>query len=175
MIETVFLKFSSETLAQLRTRIHDCLGRLTQDQIWMRNSDQENAVGNLALHLAGNVKQWIGYGIAGQENTRDRDAEFAARGGLDKTALLSKLDESVDAAVATLQTLPPDRLSEQITVQNYTMSVLEATYHVVEHFAQHTGQIVFATKLLTGSDLGYYAHLNNPKHHPAAPPSETTP
>ncbi len=163
MIEAVFLKFSSEKLAQLRARIHDCLGRLTEDQIWMRNSEQENSLGNLTLHLSGNVKQWIGHGIAGQENTRDRDAEFAARGGLDRTALIAKLDESVDAAVATIAALPPDRLMQKVTIQNYNLTMLEAIYHVVEHFAQHTGQIVFATKLLTGSDLGYYAHLSPPR------------
>ena len=40
--------------------------------------------------------------------------------------------------------------------------MLEAIYHVVEHFSMHTGQIIFATKLLTGTDLGFYAHLEPP-------------
>jgi len=32
--------------------------------------------------------------------------------------------------------------------------------HVLEHFAQHTGQIIFVTKAATGADLGYYKHLD---------------
>lgn len=43
-------------------------------------------------------------------------------------------------------------------IQNHDVTLLEAIYHVVEHFSGHTGQIIFATKLLTGADLGYYAH-----------------
>lgn len=74
MIEQAFLKFSSDKLGQLHGRIRDCLGRLTDDQIWMRHAPNENSVGNLVLHLAGNVRQWIGYGAAGQANIRDRDA-----------------------------------------------------------------------------------------------------
>ena len=45
------------------------------------------------------------------------------------------------------------------------VSVLEAIYHVVEHFSGHTGQIIYATKLLTGEDLGYYKHLRTTAAH----------
>jgi len=50
-------------------------------------------------------------------------------------------------------------------VQGYSVTLLEAIYHVVEHFAQHTGQIVFATKQVTGEDLGFYKHLSRPGPH----------
>jgi len=169
MIEQDFLKYSADKLSQLRGRIHDCLGRLTADQVWLKHAENENSIGNLVLHLSGNVRQWIGHGIAGQANIRDRDAEFAASGGLDKEALLTRLDQAVDAAIATIETLPLERLPEQVTIQNYNVTIMEAIYHVVEHFAEHTGQIIFATKLLTQEDLGYYQHLSHPKH------KETTP
>lgn len=168
MIEQIFLKFSSDKLHQLRGRIHDCVGRLTDDQIWLRHSENENSVGNLVLHLSGNVRQWIGHAVAGQSDQRDRDSEFAAQEGLGSAALLQRLDEIVDAAVATLQTLQTG-LEQQRTVQNYNVTVLEAIYHVVEHFSQHTGQIIFATKLLTGEDLGYYKHLSRPMHPQTTP------
>jgi hypothetical protein len=61
------------------------------------------------------------------------------------------------------------RLSERLKVQDYDATVLEAIYHVVEHFSQHAGQIMYATKLLTGEDLGYYRHLNRPAHHEKTP------
>jgi uncharacterized damage-inducible protein DinB len=76
----------------------------------------------------------------------------------------------VDEASALLRAAPPERLLERITVQNYNLTVAEAILHVVEHFSGHTGQIIFATKFLTGHDLDFYAHLRNPKPH-----SEKTP
>jgi len=169
LIEEAFLKFSSEKLEQLRGRIHDCVGRLDNEKIWMRHGEEDNSIGNLVLHLSGNVRQWIGCGVAGNPDIRDRDSEFAARGGLDKASLLSKLDQSVDPAIETIKTLPPGRLLDPLTIQNYGVTVMEDIYHVVEHFAQHTAQIIFATKLLTGDDLGYYRHLSKTTHNQSTP------
>ena len=159
--EQIFLTHSSEKLKQYTDRIFVCLDQLTPEQIWARGSENENAVGNLVLHLAGNVRQWIGSGVAGRENIRDRDAEFAARGQADAKELRVLLQSTIDDAVAVIQKLTAKQLSEMIRVQVYDMTVLEAVYHVVEHFSQHTGQIIFATKLFTGTDLGFYRHLSN--------------
>jgi len=169
MIEQEFIKYSADKLTQLSTRIQDCLGRLTVDQIWLRNTENENAVGNLVLHLCGNLGQWIGAGVAGKPDTRQRDQEFAARGAVSPADLADRLNNAVSEAVAIIREVPPQRLSEKIKVQKYDVTVTEAIYHVVEHFGQHTGQIIFATKLLTGQDLGYYKHLNQPKHFETVP------
>ena len=169
MIEDIFLKFSADTLLQLSGRIDDCLGRLTYDQIWLRNSDNANSVGNLVLHLCGNVRQWIGYGVGGQPDLRDRDSEFAARGGLQPVELSQRLQATISEAAGIIRNLPSERLSDIRTIQKYDVPVMEAILHVVEHFAQHTGQIIFATKLLTGQDLGYYKHLSKPAHFETTP------
>jgi len=169
VIEQDFLKYSADKLEQLSGRIQDCLGRLSSDQIWLRRSDNENAVGNLVLHLCGNLSQWIGSGVAGKPDTRERDAEFAARGAVTAADLAERLRRTVAETMATIRTVPAERLSDKIMVQKYDVTVLYAIYHVVEHFAQHTGQIIFATKLLTGQDLGYYNHLNQPKHFETTP------
>lgn len=50
---------------------------------------------------------------------------------------------------------------EPLCIQKYDVTVMEAIYHVVEHFSMHTGQILFATKMLTGTDLGFYRHLSS--------------
>lgn len=168
-IESVFVVYSAEKLVQLSARIQDCLGKLTPEQIWSRNSQNENAVGNLVLHLCGNLNQWIGSGVAGKPDTRLRDQEFAARGDIDATELAQRLSAVVEDAAHTIRGLGAQALMRQTTVQKYNITVLEAVYHVVEHFSQHTGQIVFVTKLLTGRDLGYYGHLAKSAH------AETTP
>jgi uncharacterized damage-inducible protein DinB len=169
MIEEQFLKYSADKLTQLSGRIQDCLGRLSSDQIWTRNTDNENSVGNLVLHLCGNVGQWIGSGVARKPDTRERDKEFAARGNVAPAELAQRLVSTVSEAAGIIRKLPHARLPETITVQKYDVSVMEAIYHVVEHFAEHTGQIIFATKLLTGQDLGYYKHLHQPKHFETTP------
>ena len=167
--EEIFLTYSADKLDQLSGRIQDCLDKLTGEQIWLRNTENENAVGNLVLHLCGNVRQWIGSGVAGKPDHRDRDSEFAARGSLSGAQLRERLSETVRETSEIIRNLPLARLTEPKTIQKYDVTVFEAIYHVVEHFSQHTGQIIFATKLLTGQDLGYYHHLSQPKHFETTP------
>ena len=144
-------------MTQLFDRIETCVDKLTPDLMWARGGLNENAVGNLVLHLAGNVRQWIICGVGGAEDRRDRDSEFDAQSGENT---LTVLRAAVEEAVAVIAALPQERLQERRTIQkHYDVTMLEAIYHVVEHFSMHTGQIIFATKLLTNEDLGFYAHL----------------
>lgn len=168
-VDRLFLGFSIAKLNQFTTRIMDCIGRLQEDQVWARGSENENAVGNLVLHLCGNVRQWILTGIGGAPDVRVREREFAARGGANASQLADGLRTTVTEAVGILDGLTAGRLCESLRIQAYDTTVLEAIYHVVEHFAQHTGQIIYATKLATGADLGYYRHLRRPSHNEQAP------
>lgn len=164
-VESLFTDFSVRKLRQLSGRIRECLDRLSDEQLWARGSDAENAAGNLLLHLCGNVRQWILSGIGGKPDVRVRDREFSARGGIGKDELRERLEATVEDAAAVIGALDAARLAARIRVQNYEMSVLEAVYHVVEHFAQHTGQIILMTKAATGQDLGFYKHLSPKKEH----------
>ena len=167
--DRIFLDCSARRLNQLVSRVDDCLGRLNDAQIWFRGGENQNAVGNLVLHLAGNVRQWIVSGVGGVADVRERDAEFGAHGGAGAKELRERLGATVREAAAVIAGVPPARLAERVRIQGYDVTVLEAIYHVVEHFAQHTGQIVFATKAATGEDLGYYAHLSGAGHNKKTP------
>jgi uncharacterized damage-inducible protein DinB len=168
-LDRIFLECSARRLNQLASRIDDCLGRMGAEQIWFRGGENQNAIGNLVLHLAGNVRQWIVSGVGGTADVRDRDAEFAARGGTGTRELRDRLGGAVREASGVLAALAPGRLGERVRIQGYEVTVLEAIYHVVEHFAQHTGQIIFATKAARGEDLGYYAHLSRAAHGEKTP------
>jgi uncharacterized damage-inducible protein DinB len=168
-LDRIFLDVSSRTLEQLLSRIRDCVGKLTPEQVWARGSDNENAIGNLVLHLNGNVRQWIVSGVGGAADTRVRDAEFAARGGIAVPELLGRIEATVREAVAVLNNVTAARMTERLTIQKYDVTVMEAIFHVVEHFSQHTGQIIFATKVLTGDDLGFYRHLKAAAHTERTP------
>lgn len=169
MLDRLFLDFSVNKLRQLQARIEACVARLSDDQVWARGTENENAIGNLMLHLSGNVRQWIISGAGAQPDQRDRDSEFAARGTVSKTDLAQKLAATVEEAVEVLSRLSAARLAERITIQKYELSVLEAIAHSVEHFSMHTGQIIFATKLITGEDLGFYGHLKTPQRPDRTP------
>ncbi|HEY4739820.1 MAG: DUF1572 family protein [Candidatus Acidiferrales bacterium] len=161
-VANLFLAFSNDRLQLFTSRIVDCLGRVSNEQIWARGAENENSIGNLVLHLCGNVRQWIVSGVGGEADVRDRDAEFAALGGADARELQDRIQTTIRKANEVIRAVPESRLTEKITVQNQEKAVLEVIYTVVEHFAQHTGQIIFATKMFTGQDLGYFKHLNRP-------------
>lgn len=129
---------------------------LTDDQIWWRANPESNSIGNLLLHLSGNVRQWIISGLGGATDARHRDAEFAQREIIARDELFNRLKQTVEEAVAVLGRLDTDRLLEIRTIQGFEVSMLEAILHVVEHFSMHTGQIILLTKLLSAEDLHFY-------------------
>jgi len=155
-LETIFLNTSVAKLNQSTERIAACLGKLTDGQIWARGNENENAAGNLVLHLVGNVRQWIIHALGGQPDVRVRDHEFSATGEYSAEELVSRLRSTVAEATAVISGLSSEQLIRNYTVQNRTGPGLEMILHVVEHFGQHTGQIIFITKALTGEDLAFY-------------------
>jgi len=143
-------------------RIVRCLKKLSAQQVWWRPNAASNSVGNLVLHLTGNVRQWIVAGLGGATDTRERDKEFEERGPLPKQALVRGLKVTVQQACRVLHKLAAADLAEVHKIQGYRVTGLEASYHVAEHFAHHAGQIILITKLLTGRDLAF-THLPDDK------------
>lgn len=160
--ESEFLRFSVTTLRQRYEHLEECIGKLTPEQVWQRGGESQNAAGNLMLHLTGNIRQWILAGVAGVPIQRNRDEEFSARGGAHPDVLTQDLRDAIDAACGVIEGLAPARLTEAVSIQGFDVSVLEAIYHVVEHFSEHTGQIILFTKAFTDSDLGFYGYLTKP-------------
>lgn len=155
-----FISISRRQLRERLSRIEACIAKLSADQIWDREHESENAIGNLILHLAGNVRQWIICGIGGASDQRDRDAEFARREPVPVEELLTRLRQTIDEADAVLARVSAGELLVRRHIQVYDVTVLEAVFHVVEHFAEHTGQIIWATKRMTGEDLGFFSYLS---------------
>jgi uncharacterized damage-inducible protein DinB len=137
-------------------KIERCLELLTDEQIWWRANPQSNSIGNLLLHLSGNVRQWIVCSLGGARDERDRDSEFAQRRIIPRDELLTRLKQTLREADATLAKFDPDKLLERRVIQGLDVSALEAIFHVVEHFSMHAGQIVLLTKQLTARDMHFY-------------------
>lgn len=137
-------------------KIRLCLGELSDDDLWWRPHDQSNSIGNLLLHLAGNIRQWIVSGVGGAPDTRHRQAEFDERGPLPREEVLRRLEAALVEVDRVLRGLDPAALDETRLIQGRSTNVMRAIFHVVEHFGMHTGQIVYVTKLRTGRDLAFY-------------------
>src|SRR5229473_2448848 len=137
-------------------KIERSVGLLNDQQIWWRANEQSNSIGNLLLHLSGNVRQWIICGLGDATDSRDRDSEFAQRTQIPRAELFERLKRTVNEAVTTLARLDPDKLLEKHRIQGLEVSALEAVLHVVEHFSMHAGQIILLTKQLTARDMRFY-------------------
>ncbi len=152
----MFLSWARYTLAaHYLPRVTQCVKMLSDEEIWWRPNRASNSVGNLILHLAGNIRQWIISGLGGAPDRRNRDQEFAERGPISSRSLLAQLRKTVAEGCDILEELLPDALSRSYTIQGFQVTGLEAISHVVEHFAYHSGQIILVTKLKRGKDLGF--------------------
>ena len=154
-----FLKLAEHSLRRHHLpRIERCFELLSEERIWWRPNFASNSAGNLALHLAGNVRQWMVSSLGGAPDARQRDQEFAERGPLPRSELLSRLNASVRDACRVLRRLSGIELARIHSIQGLNVTGLNAVFHVVEHFAFHTGQIIFISKQQLGTDLDF-THL----------------
>jgi len=157
VIATEFLAYSANRMERLHSEIDTCLDKLTEEQIWRRGGPHENSIGNLLLHLEGNIRQWILHGIGDQPDVRRRDDEFALAPSIHSSEAFANLTATIDEARQVIANLPPARLSEVIDPQptgtwRHT-TILVAIYKVVSHLDHHAGQIIVLTKQLHGTDL----------------------
>jgi hypothetical protein len=159
---TLFLEFSRhKLLEQYWPRLRACLETLTDEQLWWRPNDASNSVGNLVLHLNGNVRQWLLASFNRLEDTRNRPAEFNEGMRISRAALLEQIGATMQQASETLLRLTETDLLAHFEIQGYNVHGLAAVYQVVEHFGLHYGQILYVTKMLRGEDLSFYRELSN--------------
>ena len=137
-------------------KIERCLEQLTDAQIWFRPNEASNSIGNLVLHLCGNARQWIVSGVGDSPDRRDRDSEFRQRKIIPKAELLELLRTTINEVGQVLADLDSNVILERRTIQGKDVEVLEAIFHVTEHFSMHTGQIILLTKMLAQTDMKFY-------------------
>jgi Protein of unknown function (DUF1572) len=168
-----FLEYSyNKLLGQYWPRLRITLESLTEEQVWWRSNPACNSVGNLILHLNGNVNQWLVASFNRLEDTRNRPAEFNQRSPIPRKELLERLGATLEEAAKVLERLTADDLAATYEIQGYTVSGLAAVYQTVEHFGLHYGQILYITKSLRGEDLGFYSELDKTGSVPAAAGNE---
>lgn len=136
-------------------RVQRCVTELSDEQLWWREHEPNNSVGNLVLHLVGNVNQFVLATFGGAPDTRDKEREFSERTSVSGKALLQKLETALRDSDKILSQFNPDRFLETAVLQGRERTYLEVLAVVLEHFALHTGQIIYIAKLMTGKDLKF--------------------
>jgi uncharacterized damage-inducible protein DinB len=159
-IEKEFMDQSILRLNENTPRIEKCLDLLTEKEVWQRPNKSSNSIGNLIVHLCGNITQYIISSLGETKDMRNRDEEFNIDGKYSKTQLLQMLQGTVNEATDVIGHTDSAKLIKVHSVQGFELSGIGIIIHVVEHYSYHTGQISFFTKLLKDKDLGYYADLD---------------
>ena len=163
IIMSITKEFIGQSIRYLKAnvpRIEKCLQMLSEDDVWQRPNTSSNSIGNLILHVSGNMRQYIISSMGHNEDERNRAAEFSATGGFTKSELIEKISRTVNEALGVLQNVNEEEMLRMRKVQGFDMNGVDIIVHVVEHFSYHTGQIVFWTKLLKDKDLGFYKELD---------------
>lgn len=159
------LELADQYLAEYLDKIERALEPLTDADLWWRPDEGSNAIGNLLVHLAGNLTQWVLGGLGAEAVTRRRGAEFAARESAGKAELLAQLATVVDRCRERIRTLDAAALDPPRTIQGYAVDGHAALFHAVEHMSYHTGQIVWIAKARRPADaapLEFYPQHREP-------------
>lgn len=143
-------------LKEYLPKIQGCFDELLEEDVWWRAHETDNSIGNLILHLCGNIRQWIISGIGGAPDERNRVLEFSERRHIAKKEVMKKFEETLLEADRVLEEFDADQLLEVRHFQKWDHTCLDAISHVVEHVGQHMGQIIYITKLRKGKDLKFW-------------------
>jgi uncharacterized damage-inducible protein DinB len=145
-----FPELAGRYLQEYLEKILYALDHLDDRHLWWRPAPGTNSVGNLMLHLAGNLSLWILQGLGGQPVDRDRAGEFTADGTHTRAELIERLARVVAACQGLLVALPASELQRVRDIQGYHIDGQSALFHAVEHMSYHTGQILWAVKMKAG-------------------------
>jgi hypothetical protein len=140
------VKEISDRMTALLERAEHAIGQLEDLDVWYRSYPTENAIGNLVLHLVGNLRQWILGGIANQPDTRNRALEFSTKQGQSKAELMKMLKDTVEESCRVIDTLSAARITEARHIQDADTTIAYALVAVVSHLGLHVGQIQFIAK-----------------------------
>jgi uncharacterized damage-inducible protein DinB len=143
-------------LSEYPAKLRIAIAALPQDKLWWRPHEDSNSVGNLLLHLNGNIRQWIVAGVGGELYERHRDQEFATCEGAPASELLTALERTLEDVNRILAGLSAERLAERCAIQGRDVTVLDAIFHVTEHFSYHLGQIILVVKMFAPGGVHFY-------------------
>jgi hypothetical protein len=123
--------------------------------VWRVVPGLPNAGGTLALHLAGNLRHYVGARLGGTGYVRDRAREFAAR-DVPRAEIVAQLDAALADVERALPAVDPATLGAEYPepVAGRAFTIAEMLVHLGAHLAYHLGQIDYHRRAATGDAAG---------------------
>ena len=118
---------------------------------WQTAPGVTNAAGTLALHLEGNLREYVGRQIGQIAYSRQRPLEFSAR-GIEKSELIARL-EAVKAMIpGVVQGLSPSQLDARYpeAIHGKSITTRQFLIHLLAHLNYHLGQVDYLRRITTG-------------------------
>ena len=143
-------------LDQSLQKIVHCLEQIEEHHLWYRPVRDLNSIGNLLLHINGNLRQWAIASLTGGTDVRQRDREFLQNAQGTVNELLDLTVETVSEATVVIASIPADRLLDRVVIQGFDVSVMQAVMHTTTHFQGHTHQIIMLTRWQLGERYRYH-------------------
>jgi uncharacterized damage-inducible protein DinB len=132
----------------VQEKVHHLLEPLSSEQIWQRPFPYGNSIGNLILHLTGNLNYYIGAQIAGTGYIRHRDLEFSDS-GKPKDEILKAFDNAIVTVVRTVSTQSNDDWSAPYQAERADASTrFGQVLACAGHAHHHVGQIIYLQREL---------------------------
>jgi len=123
--------------------------------LWALPPGLPNSAGTLALHLAGNLRHYVGALLGGTGYVRNRDQEFAAR-DVPRAEILARIAEAEAALESTLPRLSEEQMSLPFPepIRDQHLETGELLVQLAVHLAYHLGQVSYHRRLVTGDVQG---------------------
>ena len=136
---------------ELATVRDELLAYPDERAIWTLPPGLPNSAGNLALHLAGNLRWFVGAQLGATGYVRDRDAEFARR-NVPRAELIAQVEAAADEVTRTLASLDPATFDAPypLEVGGLRLQTGRFLMHLEAHFAYHLGQLDYHRRVVTG-------------------------
>ncbi|HSS18899.1 MAG TPA: DinB family protein [Pyrinomonadaceae bacterium] len=141
-------------LAHLFRRDLERLGKQIEsfpndEALWQTMPGVTNSAGNLALHLEGNLREFVGRQLGNVPYVRNRDLEFSAR-GLSQSEISSRLTELRKLIPSVIESLSEDQLETEYPqiVLGAPTSTREFLIHLYGHLNWHLGQVDYLRRIL---------------------------
>lgn len=157
-----YVAAARKCLAACQARLTHCLTQLDDQQVWWRPRESMNSIGNIILHLCGNLRQWIVSGVGGSPDVRNRPGEFAERSLIPRDELLERLGSVVAESDAVLARTGEGELLAPRTIQGGQETVLSAVFDCLTHLKGHTQEIIYITRTQLG-DAYHFAWIPTPE------------
>ncbi|WP_405210667.1 DinB family protein [Dokdonia sp. Asnod2-E02] len=163
MINTWHQDFKDNAIFRLEENVRMisiALSKVVEEELWTKQNQSLNTLGNQLLHICGNMTQYIVSGLGGNPDERNREEEFNTEDGFTKDELLQRLLLTVQTSTTIIDDATPENLLKKRNVQGFELSGTGIVLHAVEHFSYHTGQIAMQVKLVIDQPLGFYEGMN---------------